>query len=87
MGTFSIPKRERFNEEVDNEILSQKSNRDRVHSMLSSKSLVVKGDTTSFRSQASQRISMISSKKNMKTISEKSRFSVKSKVSESPQSR
>lgn len=40
-GSFAFPKRERFNEEVEHEIQSQKSNR--VHSqMLSSKSLVVK---------------------------------------------
>lgn len=49
-GAFAFPKRERFNEEVEKEIQSQKSNQ-RVHSqLLSSKSLVVKGDTASNRS-------------------------------------
>jgi hypothetical protein len=81
MGSFAFPKRERFNEEVDNEIQSQKSSR--VHSqMLSSKSLVAKGETTSNRSLVSQKFSVASSKKNLNAVSEKSRFSVKSKVSE-----
>ena len=64
MGSFTFPKRERFNEEANSEIQSQKSNR--VHSqMLSSKSLVVKGDTTSNKSMMSQRFSVASSKKNL----------------------
>jgi hypothetical protein len=68
MGNFAFPKRERFNEEIDEEIQSQKSNR--VHSqMLSSKSLIVKGDNTSNRSMMSQKYSVASSKKDLQAVS------------------
>ena len=50
--------------------------------MLSRKTLAEKVDTTSNRSLMSERLSRVSSKNNTITASEKSRFSVKSKISE-----
>lgn len=81
-GAFAFPKRERFNEEVEKEIQSQKSNQ-RVHSqLLSSKSLVVKGDTASNRSSMmnqSQRFSKASSKVRLDVTDKSARFSSKSR--------